>query len=461
MRNTNIKFLMVALSCITILGLAMGCSNTESPTTGNVTPPANPEILLASTTSTRDSGLFDILIPKFEQETGYTVKGVYVGSGAAMALGAMGEADVLVVHSLPNEIPFMNDNNGVNRQFLMHTDFLICGPKSDPAGIKGMTSAVEAFKKMAAAKVTFYSRGDNSGTDTTDKSIWEQAGVTVADGSTSNPSWYIEGGAGTGMATLLGVASEKQAYVLTDRATFLNTKSTLDLDILVEGDPLLLNYYHVIQVNPAKFTKVNAEGAKAFSDWLLSKPTQDIIATYGADRFGLPLFFADAGKPDPQPITVTATTTPAMTVVNGATTKTYTLSDFKSLPVTVGSGATKNKAGTISGPDTYVGVSLTDLIKAVGGMKETQSVNVIATDDYTKTLTYAQIYQGTFNIMDKDGNPATATTQPVVVLVYSKKGVALDATTGPIEMAILTAEDQVSENSWWVKQVNKVEIITP
>ncbi len=470
LKRIRYSFWKAALAGIVLLGILaslIGCGSTPAAqeTTTAVTPPANPELILSSTTSTRDSGLFDVLIPIFEKQTGYKLKPIYNGSGAAMALGAQGEADVLVVHQPSGEATFMAQGNGINRQLLMHTDYLLVGPKSDPAGVKGMTDAVAAFKKLADAKATFYSRGDNSGTDATDKAIFKAAGVTVADGSKDNPSWYIEGGAGTGMSALLVIASEKQAYALTDRATFLdnNSKNPLDLDILVQGDPLLLNVYHVIQVNPAKFPKVNAAGAKAFADFLVGPTAQAEIAKYGVDRFGKPLFFADAGKAEPVaalPSPVADTTT-ALTVVNGATTKTYTLPVFETLPATVGSGATKNKAGTISGPDTYVGVSLTDLIQAVGGMKENQTVNIVAADGFSKNLTYEQIYKGTFNVMDSAGNPATATLQPSVVLVYMKAGKALDAKSGPIQMALLSAPTQVTEASIWVKQVIKVEIVTP
>jgi tungstate transport system substrate-binding protein len=467
--------LKTLLSVVVVLGLLASlaaCSTTTSstptPTAGTtsttVPKPANPDLILSSTTSTRDSGLFDVLIPMFEQQTGYKVKPIYNGSGAAMALGAQGEADVLVVHSPAAEVAFMADSSGVNRQLLMHTDYLIVGPPSDPAGIKGMTNAVDALKKMAAAKVTFYSRGDNSGTDISDKKLWKAAGVTVADGAAANPSWYVEGGAGTGMGTLLSIASEKQAYTLTDRATYVNVLKTISLDIDVEGDPALLNVYHVIQVNPAKWPKVNAAGAKAFSDFLLSAATQKAIAEYGIAQFGKPPFFADAGKAEPVPTTTTTTTgteATALTVINGTTTKTYTLSVLKALPATVGSGATKNKAGTITGPNKYVGVSLTDIITAAGGMTDKQSVTVTAGDGFTKTFTYAQIYQGTFNVMDKTGNPATATTQPFVLLTYLKDGVVLDSTTGPIQVGIMTAADQVSESSMWVKLAVKIEIVNP
>ncbi|HJX36433.1 MAG TPA: substrate-binding domain-containing protein, partial [Dehalococcoidales bacterium] len=167
-------------------------TNTSTTTTTTTPPkPANPELILSSTTSTRDSGLMDVLVPLFEKETGYDLKPIYNGSGAAMALGAAGNADVLLVHSPAAEVTFMAQGNGGERLLVMHNDFIIVGPPSDPAGIKGMTSAVAALAKIAAAKVNFYSRGDNSGTDVAEKTLFKQAGVKVADGSASNPSWYI------------------------------------------------------------------------------------------------------------------------------------------------------------------------------------------------------------------------------------------------------------------------------
>jgi tungstate transport system substrate-binding protein len=251
---------------------------------------------MASTTSTRDSGLMDILIPIFEQQTGYKMKPVYVGSGAAMKMGQEGNADVLLVHSPAAEVKFMSDGYGINRKLVMHNDYIIVGPLADAAGIKGMTSAVDALKKISDAQINFYSRGDNSGTDALEKSLWKKIGVSVADNSTSNPKWYIEGGTGTGMLDLLRIASEKNGYTITDRSTYVANQKLLGLDILVQGDPVLLNIYHVIQVNPAKFTKVNAEGAKAFSDFMVSDATQAIIAKYGVDKYGQALFFPDAGK---------------------------------------------------------------------------------------------------------------------------------------------------------------------
>lgn len=238
----------------------------------------------------------DVLIPVFEKETGYKVKPVYVGTGAAIKMGQDGNADVLLVHAPSQEKTFMDSGYGINRKLIMHNDFIIVGPPNDPAGIKGMTSAPDAFKKIADAQATFYSRGDKSGTDTAEKAIWKKIGVTVADNATSNPSWYMEGGAGTGMLDLLRISTEKNAYTLTDRSTYLANKTIVGLDIMVQGDPSLLNIYHVIEVNPEKYPKVNSAGAKAFSAFMVSKEAQDIIAAFGADKYGQPLFFADAGK---------------------------------------------------------------------------------------------------------------------------------------------------------------------
>jgi len=275
-------------------------ATTVAPATTTPPKPSNPEIIMASTTSTRDSGLMDVLIPIFEQKTGYKMKPVYVGSGAAMTMGQQGNCDVLLVHSPAAEVTFMQGGYGLNRRLIMHNDYLIVGPKTDPAGIKGTTFATDALKKIADSKIKFYSRGDNSGTDALEKSLWKKIGISVADNSTSNPSWYKEGGTGTGMLDLLRIASEKIGYTITDRSTYVANQKAVGLDILVQGDPVLLNIYHVIQVNPDKWPKVNAAGAKAFSDFMVSADTQAIIAKYGLDKYGLALFFADAGKTEAQ-----------------------------------------------------------------------------------------------------------------------------------------------------------------
>jgi len=250
---------------------------------------AQKSIILATTTSTQDSGLLDVLIPVFEKKTGYFVKTIAVGSGQAMAMGQKGEADVLLVHSPAAEKKFMEEGHGINRRIVMHNDFIVVGPPNDSAGIKGLRSASEAFQKMASAGSLFISRGDNSGTHAKEKGVWKQTGM-----SPEGQKWYQQ--TGLGMGQTLNVAAEKKGYTLADRGTYLALKKNLGLDILVEGDPILLNVYHVIQVNPAKWPKVNAGGAKAFADFMVSKKVQKIIKTFGVDKFGSPLFFPDAGK---------------------------------------------------------------------------------------------------------------------------------------------------------------------
>ena len=246
-------------------------------------------IILATTTSTQDSGLLDVLLPVFEKKTGYFVKTIAVGSGQAMAMGQKGEADVLLVHSPGAEKKFMADGFGMNRKLIMHNDYIIVGPADDPAKIKGMKSTPESFKKIASAAALFLSRGDNSGTNAKEKEIWKAAGINP-----EGQKWYQQ--TGLGMGQTLNVANEKNGHTLADRGTYLSLKKNLKLDILMEGDAILLNIYHVIEVNPAKWPKVNVAGAKAFSDFMVSKETQDMIKTYGVDKFGSPLFFPDAGK---------------------------------------------------------------------------------------------------------------------------------------------------------------------
>lgn len=246
-------------------------------------------IILATTTSTQDSGLLDVLIPIFEKKTGFFVKTIAVGSGQAMSMGQKGEADVLLVHSPDAEIKFVSQGYGVNRRLIMHNDFIIVGPEKDPAGIKGTKSTVNAFKKIAASKSLFMSRGDNSGTHAKERVIWKASGIDP-----EKEKWYQQ--TGLGMGQTLNVASEKKAYTLADRGTYLALKKRLGLDILTEGDAILLNIYHVIEVNPAKWTKVNAAGAKTFADFMVSKEVQDIVKIFGVDKYGSPLFFPDAGK---------------------------------------------------------------------------------------------------------------------------------------------------------------------
>ncbi len=246
-------------------------------------------IILATTTSTQDSGLLEVLVPTFEKQTGYFVKTIAVGSGQAMAMGQKGEADVLLVHSPDAEKKFMADGFGAGRRLVMHNDFILVGPPADPAAIKGAKTAGEAYKKIAAANAIYLSRGDNSGTHSKEKALLKTAGI-AAEGQT----WYQQ--TGLGMGQTLSVAAEKKGYTLADRGTYLSLRKNLGLDILVEGEPGLLNIYHVIDVNQAKFPKVNAVGGKAFADFVLAPATQKVIATFGVEKYGAPLFFPDAGK---------------------------------------------------------------------------------------------------------------------------------------------------------------------
>lgn len=290
------KKLFLPLAALMLLTLAVGCSSTATTTTPATTKPSSPDMILATTTSTRDTGLLDVLIPMFQTQTGYKVKTVAVGSGAAIALGQAGNADVLLVHSPTDELKFMESGYGINRLLVMHNDFVIVGPASDPAGIKDMKSATEAMKKIADSKSTFVSRGDKSGTNAWELAAWAKLGDNV-----SGESWYISTGQGMG-ATLI-VADQKNGYTISDRGTFVAFQKSLSLVVDVDGtqvDPTMINVYHVIQVNPAKFPKVNAAGAKAFSDFMVAPATQQVIASYGVITYGKAVFTPDAGKTDAQ-----------------------------------------------------------------------------------------------------------------------------------------------------------------
>ena len=264
---------------------AAAASAAASPSVGQA---GSTNLILATTTSLQDSGLLDVLVPAFEKASGYTVKTVAVGTGQALTMGQQGNADVLFVHAPTQEQAFMDAGWGVDRRLVAHNYFWIVGPASDPAGISGMTSAVDAFKKIAASGATFVSRGDNSGTNTKELALWMSAGITPKG------SWYIE--SGQGMGATLQIASEKTGYTLTDTATFLSSQANLALEALVKSDSSLINIYSVIAVNPAKWPKVNAAGAKAFEDYVTGSAGQQIIAAFGIDTFGIALFHADAGK---------------------------------------------------------------------------------------------------------------------------------------------------------------------
>jgi tungstate transport system substrate-binding protein len=274
------SFAAVMIAMVMLLGMA-----SSVPSAG----PVQKNLILATTTSTQDSGLLDVLNPLFEKKTGYFVKTISVGSGQALAMGQKGEADVLLVHSPEAEKKLMADGFGIDRLLVMHNDYIVLGPSADPAGIKGAKTTPEAFNKIAAASTLFLSRGDNSGTHAKEKGIWKAAGINPV-----GQKWYQE--TGLGMGQTLNVANEKNGYLLADRGTYLALKKNSSLAILKEGDPILLNIYHVIRVNPVKWPKVNTAGAKAFSDFMVSADTQGIIKTFGVEKYGGPLFFPDAGK---------------------------------------------------------------------------------------------------------------------------------------------------------------------
>jgi len=246
------------------------------------------DVILSTTTSTVDSGLLDDLIPLFEKKTGFRVKTIAVGTGQALAMGEKGEADVLLVHAPASEKKLVDTGVAINYQLVMHNDFIIVGPAVDPAKIKGKT-AVDAYKAIDASGAVFVSRGDDSGTHKKELSLWKDANVVL-----TGKTWYQESGQGMG-ATLL-MASEKAGYTLTDRATYLAQKANVKLEILSEGDKPLLNIYHVMQVNPEKFSKVNAAGAKAFVEFMIAPETQKVIGEFGKDKYGASLFFPDAVK---------------------------------------------------------------------------------------------------------------------------------------------------------------------
>lgn len=247
-------------------------------------------VILSTTTSTQDSGLLDVLVPLFEKKTGLTVKTISVGTGQALALAARGEADVTLAHAASLEKRYVAEGKMTNRRLVMYNDFVIIGPPDDPAKIKGMPKALDALKRIAESQSRFVSRGDRSGTHVLELSLWKQAGVEPKG------VWYIE--SGQGMGQTLGIANDRRAYTLTDRATYLAFQKRVDLPILVEKDRPLLNIYSVMEVNPANGPRVNVAGGKAFAEFVLAPETQEVIRTFGMDKYGQALFVPIAGKKD-------------------------------------------------------------------------------------------------------------------------------------------------------------------
>ena len=340
-------------------------------------PMAAGRLLLATTTSTRDSGLLDFILPDFEKQYNVKVDVVAVGSGQATKIGQDGNAEVLLVHSRAAEDKFMAEGHGIRREDVMYNDFVLVGPAADPAGIKGMKKAAKVFAQMAEKKVEFISRADESGTHVKEKDLWKAAGITPEG------SWYVA--AGAGMGAVLTMANEKQAYTLSDRATYLARKAEgLQLEILVEGDPVMFNPYGVIQVDPKKNTQIKGELAKEFIDWIVSVPVQEKIATFGVDKWGAPLFFPDstlykaAHAPAPA----------AGLKITGLVNKPVTLSEaeVKAMPTMEAERA--NKEGVM---EKYTGVSIVKLLELAGHKAEATTLVFVAEDGYTADVVLADV----------------------------------------------------------------------
>ncbi len=268
---TRFRFTILIAACL-------GCSSNSLDQT----------LTLATTTSTRDSGLLEKLLPEFEVQTGIKVKVVAVGSGQALELGRRGDADVLLTHAPNAERQFMADGYGLERHSVMFNDFVLVGPRSDPGDVQGEPSIAVAFNRIADAKSLFVSRDDSSGTHMKEQEIWRQSKIK------SKGDWYLQ--SGSGMAEALRLANQKSAYTLSDRATFLAQQSSLKLVILSEGDPLLRNPYAVMVVSPRKHPHVQSQNAKRFAEFLLETSTQALISKFGKEQFGQALFFVNPSR---------------------------------------------------------------------------------------------------------------------------------------------------------------------
>jgi len=282
MSKKHIAFLLLALVALFVTACE---PPTKLDTAGQ--PAAAEELILATTTSTYDSGLLDAILPDFENKTGFKVSVLAVGTGQALALGAAGDADILLVHAREREDQFVADGDAPFRRDVMYNDFVIIGPANDPAGIKGIDAVTDAFVQLAASESSFISRGDDSGTHIKEQKIWEMAGIEPGG------DWYQS--AGQGMGAVLNIANEQQAYTMSDRSTYLaRLAEGLDLEIMVEEDPPLFNPYGVLPVNPELAEGINDEGALAFVDWIISEDAQKLIGEYGIEKYGKPLFFPNA-----------------------------------------------------------------------------------------------------------------------------------------------------------------------
>ncbi|WP_250861704.1 substrate-binding domain-containing protein [Oceanirhabdus seepicola] len=282
-------FLKVGLVMMLVASMFSGCANKDEESQLNKDQKSG-SIILSTTTSTENSGLLDAILPDFTEKTGIDVKVVAVGTGKALTMGRDGEADVLLVHAKSSEEEFVTEGHGIERFDVMYNDFVLVGSKDDKANLKELSpdDIVKALSIIKEDKHKFITRGDDSGTHKKELSFWKSNNITPEG------DWYVS--TGQGMGATLNVANEQLGYTLTDRATYLSMKENLDLEIIVEGDENLFNQYGVIQVNPDKNEKINADSAKQFIDWILSEETQKLIGEFGVEKFGQNLFNPNAKK---------------------------------------------------------------------------------------------------------------------------------------------------------------------
>jgi len=352
----------------------------DEPATTDAPSSGEKKLILATTTSTQDSGLLDVLLPIFTDETGITVDVIAVGTGQAIQLGEDGNADVLLVHARAREDEFMANGHGTRREEVMYNDFVIVGPEADPAGIKGMTSAVDAFKKLAETESTFISRGDDSGTHTKELSIWKKAEIEPAG------DWYVS--SGQGMGEVLTMSNEQQAYTLSDRATYLaRTLEGLELVVLVEGDKDLFNPYGVIAVNPDKNPAIQADLASQFIDWIISVPVQEQIKAFGVDDFGQSLFIPDSAPWNAAQESAAPAVGPALKVT-GLVGQELAWTEDEVKAMTTMEAQSTNKLGET---ETYTGVLIADLLNLAAPQADAATVVFVADDGYSAEVPLADV----------------------------------------------------------------------
>lgn len=341
--------------------------------------PMGGNLILATTTSTADSGLLDFILPDFEEKTGVTVDVIAVGTGQALELGVNGDADVLLVHARASEDAFMDAGDGVRREDVMYNDFVIVGPADDPAGIKGKSKATKALEMISEAGAPFVSRGDDSGTHKKELSLWKEAGIEPSG------DWYIS--AGQGMGDVLVMANEQLAYTMSDRATYLALKlEGIELEVLVEGDPLLFNPYGVIAVNPDKNPNINNDLANEFIDWLISVDTQELISTFGVDKFGAPLFTPDSALWNEAKASAVSVEGDLMVTGLVDTEMGWTEDEVRAMETMDAVGA--NSSGD---SETYTGVSIVSLLNLAGVKNKATTLVIVADDGYSVEVALADV----------------------------------------------------------------------